>query len=103
MTPTGKSILIRQERIPIRAAIWEVPAGQIDDSFEPSEEEIEAVALRELREETGFELASDGELVPNSAIIFLRRGLLTNTATFFGATGAAFRRSTNTRRIGIHS
>jgi ADP-ribose pyrophosphatase len=64
MTSDGKIILIRQERISIRAAIWEVPAGQIDDSFEPSEEEIEAAALRELREETGYELASDGELVP---------------------------------------
>jgi ADP-ribose pyrophosphatase len=63
MTSEGKLVLIRQERIPIRATIWEVPAGQIDDeSDEP--DEISAVALRELREETGFELEEGGDLVP---------------------------------------
>jgi ADP-ribose pyrophosphatase len=63
MTAEGKLILIRQERIPIRATIWEVPAGQIDDeSDEP--DEISAVALRELREETGFELEESGDLIP---------------------------------------
>ena len=34
MTPDGRLLLIRQERIPIRAAIWEFPAGQIDDPAE---------------------------------------------------------------------
>jgi ADP-ribose pyrophosphatase len=64
MTWDGKLILIRQERIPIRTAIWEMPAGQIDGTTEPDEAAIEAVALRELREETGFQLASNGELLP---------------------------------------
>jgi ADP-ribose pyrophosphatase len=63
MTDDGKLILIRQERIPIRAAIWEVPAGQIDDESEEPDE-IAAVALRELREETGFELGEGGDLIP---------------------------------------
>jgi ADP-ribose pyrophosphatase len=63
MTPDWKIILIRQERIPIRAAIWEMPAGQIDDANEQNARAIKAVALRELREETGFELAEDGELI----------------------------------------
>jgi len=63
MTRDGKIILIREERIPIRAAIWEIPAGQIEDTSEPSEKEIEATALRELREETGYELAADGALI----------------------------------------
>jgi ADP-ribose diphosphatase len=63
MTADGKLILIRQERIPIRAAIWEVPAGQIDEEQEPDADEIAAVALRELREETGFELAEGGNLI----------------------------------------
>lgn len=63
MTAEDKIILIRQERIPIRAAIWEVPAGQIDE--ETSDQgEVAAVALRELREETGFELAEGGNLTP---------------------------------------
>ena len=63
MTPEGKIILIRQERIPVRAAIWEVPAGQIDDVKTHDPAGIEAVALRELREETGFELVEGGELI----------------------------------------
>jgi ADP-ribose pyrophosphatase len=64
MTAEGKLILIRQERIPIRVAIWEVPGGQIDDEADADPDEIAAVALRELREETGFELAEGGDLIP---------------------------------------
>jgi ADP-ribose pyrophosphatase len=71
MTRDGKIVLICQERIPIRAAIWEMPAGQIDNSIagvgDPrhrAAEKIEQVALRELREEAGYELAKDGELIP---------------------------------------
>ena len=63
MTEQGGLILIRQERIPVRAAIWEVAAGQIDDESEEPDD-IAAVALRELREETGFELAEGGDLIP---------------------------------------
>ena len=62
MTRDGKLVLIRQERIPIRAAIWEMPAGQIDEAA-PDEATIKAVALRELREETGYQLAKDGEMI----------------------------------------
>ncbi len=60
MTRDGKIVLIHQERIPIRAAIWEMPSGQIDG---PAQETVEQVALRELREEAGYELAKDGELI----------------------------------------
>jgi 8-oxo-dGTP pyrophosphatase MutT (NUDIX family) len=63
ITADEKLILIRQERIPIRAAIWEVPAGQVDDESESTSDAIAAVALRELREETGYELAEGGDLV----------------------------------------
>lgn len=63
MTIDEKLILLRQERIPIRAAIWEAPAGQIDNDSDSEPDEIAAVALRELREETGFELAEGGDLV----------------------------------------
>jgi ADP-ribose diphosphatase len=62
MTTEGKLLLVRQERVPIRATIWEFPAGQIDDHAEP--EAIRATALRELREEAGYELAKNGELIP---------------------------------------
>ena len=79
MTGDGRIVLIRQERIPIREAIWEMPSGQIDtvagvalsavalakadDPGRPSET-MEQGALRELREEARYELAKDGELVP---------------------------------------
>jgi ADP-ribose pyrophosphatase len=63
MTSEGKIVLIRQERLPIGAAIWEVPAGQIDEAKEQDSAAIEAIALQELREETGFELADGGELI----------------------------------------
>src|SRR6266567_6171905 len=75
MTRDDKIILIRQERIPIRQAIWEMPSGQIDNSVAGTRplagigdsgrrtESIEQVALRELREEAGYELARDGKLV----------------------------------------
>jgi 8-oxo-dGTP pyrophosphatase MutT (NUDIX family) len=68
MTRDGKIVLIRQERIPIRQSIWEMPSGQIDsvaggaDLGYPSET-IEQVALRELSEEAGYEVAKDGELI----------------------------------------
>jgi 8-oxo-dGTP pyrophosphatase MutT (NUDIX family) len=63
MTRDGKIILIRQERIPIRQAIWEMPSGQIDDRG-ADQKKIRDTALREIREETGYELAPDGELIP---------------------------------------
>ena len=63
ITEIGDFLLIRQERVPIRATIWEMPAGQIDDNVEPDQNEIIAVALRELHEETGYELAPKGEMV----------------------------------------
>jgi ADP-ribose diphosphatase len=62
MTRDGKIILIRQERIPIRQAIWEMPSGQIDD-HNSDEDKIKDTALREVREETGYELAPNGELI----------------------------------------
>ena len=79
MTRDGKIVLIHQERIPIREAIWEMPSGQIDnviagdglsvvgsakadDPGHATPETIKQVALRELREEAGYELAKDGDL-----------------------------------------
>jgi ADP-ribose diphosphatase len=62
-TSDGKFLLIKEERIPIRAAIWSMPAGQIDGEGELDEKEIESVALRELHEETGYDLAPGGEII----------------------------------------
>lgn len=63
LTAEGKFVLIREERIPIRTAIWSFPAGQIDESLEPDDAAVRAVARRELREETGYELAPGAELI----------------------------------------
>lgn len=82
MTPDGKIILIRQERIPIRAAIWEMPAGQIDEAKDQDIDAIGTVALRELREETGFELAQDGELI-SLGDYFTSPGLTDERGYFF--------------------
>ncbi len=60
-TAEGRYLLVRQERVPIRATIWEFPAGQIDDLEEPNA--IRATGLRELREESGYELAPGGEVI----------------------------------------
>jgi ADP-ribose pyrophosphatase len=63
LTREGKFVLIREERIPIRAALWSMPAGQIDESREPDGAIINAVARRELREEAGYELAPGADLI----------------------------------------
>ena len=59
MTHDERIVLIRQERIPVRTAIWEMPSGQIDNVAETKEQ----IALRELREEAGYQLAKDGKLI----------------------------------------
>jgi 8-oxo-dGTP pyrophosphatase MutT (NUDIX family) len=61
MTAAGELVLVRQERVPIRAQIWELPAGQIDD--QAAADAIRATGLRELQEESGYELAPGGEIV----------------------------------------
>src|SRR5688572_2814528 len=44
MTPEGSLLLVRQERVPIRATIWEFPAGQIDEAAH-DEEAIRETAI----------------------------------------------------------
>ena len=82
VTSDGKFLLIKEERIPIRAAIWSMPAGQIDGEVEPNEKEIEAVALRELHEETGYDLAPGGEMTP-LGYFFTSPGLTDEHCHFF--------------------
>jgi ADP-ribose pyrophosphatase len=62
MTNDGKIILIRQERIPIEQTIWEMPSGQIDD-HNIDDAKIQQTALREVREEAGYELTPGGQLI----------------------------------------
>ena len=92
MTTDGRLLLIRQERIPVREALWEFPAGQIDGPTGQDAAAIRATAGRELREETGYELAPDGELIPmgcffsspgftdEHSYLFLARGVIPSPA-----------------------
>ena len=82
MTEDGKFLLIKEERIPIRAAIWSMPAGQIDGDGEVDEKEITKVALRELHEETGYDLALGGEIIP-LGFFFTSAGLTDEHCYFF--------------------
>jgi ADP-ribose pyrophosphatase len=62
VTAEGKFVLVRQARIPVRKFLWEFPAGQVDNSSDPDLATLESTALRELEEETGYTLTSDGTL-----------------------------------------
>ena len=84
ITAEGNLLLIRQERIPIRAAIWEFPAGQIDESAEHSDAVIRATALRELREESGHALAPGGALIP-MGLFFSSPGIMDEHNYLFAA------------------
>jgi ADP-ribose pyrophosphatase len=64
LTANGEFILIKQERVPIRMSLWEFPAGQVDHADSPSDEDIRNSALRELREETGYEPGPGSEIIP---------------------------------------
>jgi 8-oxo-dGTP pyrophosphatase MutT (NUDIX family) len=65
VTEDGRYVLIAQERLPVRQTLWEFPAGQIDvpvSQLTPAL--IVETALRELREETGYQFAAGGSLEP---------------------------------------
>jgi ADP-ribose pyrophosphatase len=66
LTPEGDVVLVRQYRHGTRSMTLEIPGGLVEDQDEP-----EAAALRELREETGYTAASVlslGYVHPNPAI-----------------------------------
>lgn len=59
-TAAGNFVLVRQERVAVRAILWEFPAGQIDEENDGDERVIRETAVRELREETGYEMPAKG-------------------------------------------
>jgi ADP-ribose pyrophosphatase len=61
MTAEGRFVLIHQARIPIRKWLWEFPAGQVDETRNPSLDLLQQTAIRELAEEAGYELGQKGE------------------------------------------
>ena len=81
MRGDGKIILIRQERIPIEQAIWEMPSGQIDDQ-DADQDKIKDTALREVREETGYKLTQNGKLI-SLGHFFSSPGFTDERAYFF--------------------
>jgi len=84
ITADGKLLLVRQERIPIRASIWEFPAGQVDVAAEHDDAILRETALRELREESGHQLAEGGELIPLGPF-FSSAGIMDEHAHLFVA------------------
>ena len=86
ITPEGKFVLVQQERIPVRATLWEFPAGQIDEEDSSDEAVVRATAVRELREETGYEPAVGVELV-NLGYFFTSQGFTDEHNHLFLARG----------------
>ncbi len=86
MTPEGKLVLVRQERIPVRALMWEFPAGQIDEQDSDDEQVIRATAVRELQEETGYQLAEGVEMTA-LGYFFTSQGLTDEHCHLFLARG----------------
>ena len=80
VTDTNEIIMERQYRYPFDEVIWEIPAGKIDKG----ETDPLAAAMRELREETGYEAENMlfiGMYYPSPAILsekiymYIARGL----------------------------
>lgn len=62
VTEAGRFVLIHEARIPVRKWLWEFPAGQVDETVAPTPDTIRETAVRELMEETGYELVQGGNL-----------------------------------------
>ena len=86
VTPEGKLVLVQQERIPVRALLWEFPAGQIDETDSTDDTIIRATAKRELLEETGYELTAGAELI-DLGYFFTSQGFTDEHNHLFLATG----------------
>lgn len=74
----GRVVLVRQYRYPVKAAVWELPAGRRDPHETP-----EAGARRELEEETGLRA---GALQPLS-VFYTTPGFCDEVMHLFRATG----------------
>ena len=77
--PDGRVIMVRQYRHAAGRALLEIPAGTLDQLGEA----VEAAAIRELREETGYSAAHLALLVA----FYTAPGFCTERITLFLATG----------------
>lgn len=82
VTDDGQLVLVEQFRVPVNAAVIELPAGLAGDG-DASDEPLRAAAERELLEETGYRAAQWHELLtcPSTA------GMSDELVTFYLATG----------------
>jgi len=78
VTEQGELVMVEQFRIPVQAAVIELPAGLVGDLDDPDEQLITA-AQRELEEETGYRAGSLTQFLecPSSA------GLTDETIVFY--------------------
>ena len=69
LSDTDQIILVEQYRPPVQQSVIEWPAGLVGDEVQARNESIEAAAIRELEEETGFRASSIERLCrgPSSA------------------------------------
>jgi ADP-ribose pyrophosphatase len=83
ITAQRRLVLVEQFRIPLGAAVIELPAGLAGDVITETEESLAETARRELLEETGYDAAEMRQLQsgPTSA------GLSNEVVTFFAAIG----------------
>ena len=78
LLPDGRVVLLRQYRYAVRATLWEVPAGKLDEGEAP-----ETCARRELEEETGY---TASKLLPLGSI-FMTPGFCDERIHLYLATG----------------
>ena len=83
LTDDGLLVLIEQYRPPVGRTVIELPAGLAGDVPGQSDEPLAAAAIRELREETGYQAEQMQQLTagPSSA------GLTSEIVTLFLASG----------------
>jgi ADP-ribose pyrophosphatase len=72
----GRIVLVRQYRHPAQKRLWEIPAGMAEPS-----EDLRCGALRELREETGY----DARTLRALGALFVTPGFCTEVLHFFFA------------------